>query len=205
MRKTEINLTCGDCLYFNDLIHPSEHFTCKLAGYLEYNKPCSNFCFNMHSKTVVNNQDKEFLAFIRKVPTYKLNELAALLVQEGYNRNRGWSLGDFGYIKLERFEDTIAAYVQVVFKSFAGNQNDVLVDGVGTNQNWLGVFDQSSLMNEKEWRVKHKQLLLEGKFYPEKTRELEEMFPGYKYPSKEEMSKEDYIPMNVFNFIRNQK
>lgn len=200
MKKTEIKLTCGDCLFFNNLIHPSEHFTCKLAGYLEYNEPCANFCFNMQNRSIINTSDKEFISYVRRVPTNQLNTLAALLVQDGYNRSKGWSIGDLAYVHLGKWDESISSYVQVVFKGLAGNMESALVEGVGTSKIWEGLFELNALLNAEQWREKHKKLFAEGKLYP-KERNLEEMFPGYKYPTKEELSNPDYLPMNILEYL----
>lgn len=205
MFKTEINLTCSNCLFYKDLIHPCEHFTCKLAGYLEYASPCSNFCYNTHQMPVINNDNKDLLSYIRKIPTNKLNELAALLVQEGYNRNSGWSIGDICYFNLGKQVDCIANYVQVVFKGLAGNLDMALIEGVGSdNKVWLGIIQLDSLLKTSQWQEKHQQLLKEKKFYDE-NKFLETYFPGYKYPSIEEMSKPYYTPRNIQDVFRCSK
>lgn len=202
MSKTEIKVTCADCLFYNDLIHPSEHFTCKLAGYLNYSSPCDRFCFNMNGMTVINSKDRDLLGFVRKVPTDKLSELAALLVQEGYNRNRGWSIGDICYFNLGK-EDCIATYVQVVFKGLADRLDAGLVEGVRSHDNklWTGTIQLNSLLKQDEWQRIHQQLVKEKKFY-DNDKILEQVFPGYKYPSIEEMSKEDYHPQDIQNFFK---
>jgi len=199
--KTEIRLTCGDCLYYTDMIHPCENLTCKLAGYLSYSSPCSNFCYNTKNLTIINNQDKEFYSFIRKVPQSKLTELAALLVQEGYNRMKGWSLGDLAYFNLGK-SDYISSYVQVVFKGLTDrSDNMALIEGSKQNEKlWLGEIELGALLNTKQWREKHKSLLAEGKILDEEA--MKNLIPNYTYPSIEEMKKEDYTPTNVIDYMK---
>lgn len=197
--KSEINVRCQNCLFFEDLIHPEENFTCKLSGYMNYSKPCGNFCVNTNSLSIISCQDKDILAYIRKIPTNKLSEVAALIVQEGYNREKNWSIGDIAYFNLGK-TDYIDSYVQIVFKGLAGNMNLALIEGIKDNQClWFGLVELDSLLKETDWREKHKELKRSGKL---KNNSLKLIFPGYTEKGEDELEKDSYCPNNIVDYLK---
>ena len=199
MSKIEIKATCKDCLFFKELIHPSEHFTCSQAGYLEYSSPCQNFCYNSKKLRLIESQEKDVFGFIRKIPTTELNGMAALLLQEGYNRSWGWSIGDIAYFNLGK-EDYVSSYVQVVFKGLAGNLDMAIIEGNRQDHKvWNGEIQIKSLLKKDQWIQKHKELVSLGRIF---TDSLSQILPGYKYPSKEELSAEGYTPKNISQFYK---
>lgn len=205
MPKTEIRISCANCLFYEDLIHPTEHNTCKVNGILSYNKPCANFCINTKEMPLINNQNPEFQAYIRKVPSAKLSELAALMVQEGYNREYGWSIGDIAYYSLSG-TDYISSYVQVVFKGMAGNMGLALIEGTKNDSKiWNGLVELHSLIRDVDWPAHHKKLLEEGKIL---DNSMDSYIPGYSYPTIEKLSLNNYKPSNIIdaiNQIRKEK
>ena len=199
MSKIEINVTCKDCLFYKDLVHPSEHFTCSNAGYLEYASPCKNFCFNAKKLRLINATDKDIYAILRKIPTEQLNNFAAMVIQEGYNRSEGWSVGDIAYYNLGK-EDYISSYVQVIFKGLAGNLGLAIVEGNKQGEReWNGVLPFSSLLRKDEWQLKHEQLVQEGKIL---SHSLDSLLPGYQYPTEEELKSPNYIPCNISHYSK---
>ena len=202
MPKTEIRISCENCLFYDDLIHQTEHNTCKANGILKYNKPCSNFCINTKSMYLINNQNPEFMAYIRKVPTCQLSELAALLVQEGYNREYGWSIGDIAYYCLGGTQ-VVSSYVQVVFKGMAGNSGLAIIEGSKNGSKiWNGVVELSSLIPDCEWEAFHNKLVSEGKII---DNSMDYYIPGYSYPTVEKLSLNSYRPSNIIDAIEQIK
>ena len=200
--KTEIRISCQDCLFFDDLIHQTEHSTCKAGGVLKYNTPCANFCVNAKAMTLINNQNPEIMAYIRKVPSAKLSELAALLVQEGYNREYGWSIGDIAYYSLSG-TDYISSYVQVVFKGMAGNMGLALIEGTKDKRKiWNGLVELHSLIRDNEWPAKHQELLKKGNIIDDS---MYQFIPNYNYPTVEELSLTSYKPHNIIDVINSME
>lgn len=201
--KTQIPINCEYCLFYNDLIHPTENFTCKANGILLYNLPCENFCINTDDISLVNTENPEYYSYIRSIPTNKLSILASLLVQEGYNRAEGWSIGDVAYYNLGK-TDAISSWVQVIFKGLAGNTGMGIVEGVKdpTTNLWFGKIELKYLYKEKEWREIHKRLLAEGKI---KDDAMETLIPGYNYPLEAEMVSPNYKPSNIIEAIKKMK
>lgn len=200
--KTEINLTCKDCLFFDDLIHPENNFTCRTSGMIHYNSPCKNFCINTHSLTLVNNQNPQFYDYIRSVPTDQLSELAALLVQEGFNRRQGWSIGDICYFCLGKTQ-VISSYVQVVFKGLAGNTGLALIEGSRDRRKlWTGLVELKHLVKGSEWAELHEKLVKENKISDES---MHYVIPGYSYPKDEILSLKGYRPSNIVDILKYDK
>lgn len=197
--RISIPLNCGECLFFNDLINQTDNFTCKTGGILHYNTPCESFCINTNGLTLINTPDNEFLQYIRKVPTGKLNQLAALLVQEGYNRAEGWSIGDIAYYNLGKSE-AISSYVQVIFKGIAGNMGLGIIESVRSPKGeiWTGMVELKYLIKEKDWPAKHKELLSNGKI---KDDAMYKVIPNYSYPPEEKMILENYKPANIMDAL----
>ena len=199
MSKVELKVTCKDCLFFRDLIHPSEHFTCEQAGYLAYASPCANFCYNTKSLNLIESEERDLYAYIRKIPTNKLNGIAALIMQEGFNRSAGWSIGDIAYFNLGK-EDYVSSYVQVVFKGLAGNLGMAIIESSKENhKTWNGEIQFDSLLRKEQWAVKHQQLVREGKIF---SNCLDKILHGFQYPTIEEMSAEGYTPKNISQYSK---
>lgn len=200
MKKTEIKITCKDCLFYDGLVHPTNNFVCKLGGVLGYADPCQNFCIDMKNQSIINNENPEFLQFIRQVPTSRLSELAALLVQEGHNREQGWSIGDIAYYCLGKTE-CVSSYVQVVFKGIAGNMDLAIIEGVqNEGKTWIGIVEKKCLVKGSEWPEKHKKLVADGKISDDG---LSKVVPGYSYP--EGMDEVGYIPQDIANVLKQVK
>lgn len=201
--KTELKVTCKDCLFFKNLIHPCEHFTCETAGFLEYSSPCQNFCVNFDELNLLYTDNKDIISYIRKVPKNELTRLSALLIQEGYNRTKGWSIGDLAYFNLGK-TDYISSYVQVVFKGYDPNTGFAMVDGTKPGfSSYLNIkCPLSHLLTEEQWREKHKELVKEGRI---NDHSLDAMLPGYEYHSDEEMKQDDYVPDNIVLLFVHQK
>lgn len=201
--KVTIPVNCENCLFFNDLINATDHTTCKNCGILPYNSPCSSFSINTNEMTLINNDDPKTIAYIRSVKTNKLNELAALLVQEGYNRAQGWSIGDIAYYNIG-LTGYISSYVQVIFKGLAGNLGLALIEGVRNKngQIWRGMTELKYLIKEEDWPALHKKLLAEGKV---KDNSLEQRLPGLKsYPQPETLVLENYKPSDIMDLLKDR-
>lgn len=197
VQKTEIKLTCGDCVFYKDLIHPSEKFSCQLAGYLEYANPCSNFCYNTNSMPLLNTDNPELISYIRRVPRNKINEVAALLIQDGYNRNYGWSIGDIGYFNLGK-SDYLSSYVQVVFKGLAGNLELAIVEGSKYKDGtvWQGFVKLESLLKPNQFAKKRKELQAEGKIKDDCSY-IASILPNYIEPTEEDLRDPEYTPSEI--------
>ena len=196
--KVIIPVNCDKCLFFNDLINATDHTTCKNCGILPYNSPCASFSINTNEMTLINNDDPKTIAYIRSVKTNKLNELAALLVQEGYNRAKGWSIGDIAYYNIGITKYNLKQYEE------AGNLGLALIEGVKNKEGqiWRGMTELKYLVKEEDWPALHKKLLNEGKI---KDNSLEEKLPGLEsYPQPEKLILENYKPQDIMDLLKNR-
>ena len=151
----QLLVTCGGCVHFNKMRHPQLPKVCKEEGIREYAKPCEKFQVNWQ----LFNADKQFSDIVHSISNDDLPLIVALLNAEISTRIAKYHYNMVVYVRLFG-EDYISNY----FKCNVICAKGRYVYVQGAKSKYYGVFLKKSVLTEKQFLTKIKELALAKKY-----------------------------------------